>query len=385
MAKKLYDENGHYVGTVDNNGQVQWVNKDDVIGNANTVKRTTGEIDHYTGSENIAPIKDASTGEVNQYISKDGKHKYSTYSPFTSNGDSNYNAAINKKEGTPSGEKWVGYEYPNGKRIINTKASGAIKGAQYEFNSQAEALAWRNGKSNASSSTSQGPSKGSSSASNSSSGEKWVGYEYPNGKRIINTKASGAIKGAQHEFNSQAEAVAWRNGKSNTSQSTTQSATQSATQPTQPAQPTQPEQSVKATVGGDAITGGVRNFNLEAYDKNAAASLKKKMNKAGLGDQYQNFVNEMYTGGKKTAQQIDAIKKKYGVDKLLKNDFYFNTNDFLAHSPNDFKYGSGSKEQEKLQQTDQSIADSSDMDKLAFMIGHGPIYDAIRQNSRFYG
>lgn len=328
MATPLYNNKGQQVGWLDNNNQFHPIQKD---GNNNRVYPSQGGT-YYN--------KD---GSINVIASEMNK-------PKSSVGMSQ--SAVDAKQAQEATDKV--------KATLKNNDKGATGDSHYN-----EAI---------------------NTKLNAGNDEPWVGYEYKNGKRIINTKKSGAIKGPTIEFKNQAEAVAWRN-KSNAPAATKpvmQPVAQTTTQPTQTGASPAPTSAPTASPSE-----GTRNFNLASYDKWADASLRKKLKRAGKEDIYQNFVNEMYTGGKKTAQQVNAIKQKYGVDKLLMNDPYFNTNDFLAHSSNDFALGSGVAEQGKLQQSDTNVEgllrNASQEDLMKFMIGQGPIYEALKQNSRFYG
>ena len=145
------------------------------------------------------------------------------------------------------------------------------------------------------------------------------------------------------------------------------------------------------------------NYNLEQYDRYASDNLKKTLAKAGKLDQYQNFVNDFYGSSSMDNNRYDELMNKYGLGDTLKNNFYFGKSNFNDSYNYANKNKSKSQPQSKItQQPNQTVSkqpkqaasskspsvedvlkNASQDDMMQFMVGKGPIYDALKASSKY--
>lgn len=145
------------------------------------------------------------------------------------------------------------------------------------------------------------------------------------------------------------------------------------------------------------------NYNLEQYDKWASDNLKKTLAKAGKLDQYQNFVNDFYGSSSMDNNRYDELMNKYGLGDTLKNNFYFGKSNFNDSYNYANKNRSKSQPQSKTaQQPNQTVSkqpkqaasskspnvedvlkNASQDDMMQFMVGKGPIYDALKASGKY--
>lgn len=127
------------------------------------------------------------------------------------------------------------------------------------------------------------------------------------------------------------------------------------------------------------------NYNLEQYDKYAASNLKKTLAKAGKLDQYQNFVNDFYGSSSMDNNRYDELMNKYGLGDTLKNNFYFGR----ANAADSFGYAGKNKTKQEAKQKAKApnmedvLKNASQYDMMQFMVGQGPIYEALKASSKY--
>ena len=163
---------------------------------------------------------------------------------------------------------------------------------------------------------------------------------------------------------------------SGTAASKTAASTSSGTAASKTAAPTTPTAPVAPAQN---------NYNLEQYDKYAADNLKKTLAKAGKLDQYQNFVNDFYGSSSMDNNRYDELMNKYGLVDTHKNNFYFGR----ANAADSFGYAGKNKTKQEAKQKAKApnmedvLKNASQYDMMQFMVGQGPIYEALKAGSKY--
>ena len=159
------------------------------------------------------------------------------------------------------------------------------------------------------------------------------------------------------------------NATSKTATPTSSNATSKTATPTTPSAPAGPAAPAQ------------NNYNLEQYDKYAASNLKKTLAKAGKLDQYQNFVNDFYGSSSMDNNRYDELMNKYGLGDTLKNNFYFGR----ANAADSFGYAgkNKTKQEAKAPNMEDVLKNASQYDMMQFMVGQGPIYEALKASSKY--